>query len=349
MLGLSHCNGLTDLGPLSGLASLTLLNLSACKGLTDLGPLSGLASLTSLGLSGCKGLRDLQPLRGLASLTSLHLAGCGHLGLFEPIRERLPYLTEPNLAGSTFTDLAPEVYAVHHKPGMTLPEFDNVIDMVRAHYADLERGQQYDTEIKVFVLGNGGVGKSHLCNRLIGGEYPADPARIPSTHGIRITEFEFDIEASQPARINLWDFGQETRFLNFAGFDRRREVPHLVSGPPDPATVGKQVYLSYPWGEDTTKVGRLREQAARRTIELLTQAGYAVTYDRKDMRLGDLISAFITRIGTAQRRRHPQREVPQIAVLRQGAVLSLFVRLPRKGGVLAQHSPHPARGRPAER
>jgi internalin A len=90
-----------------------------------------------------------------------------------------------------------------------------------------------------------------------------------------------------------------TRFLNFAGFDERREAANIVAGPPDPATVGRQVYLSYAWGEDTTEIGRLRERAAVRTIERLTAAGYAVTYDRKDMRVGDLISAFITRIGTA--------------------------------------------------
>ncbi len=42
------------------------------------------------------------------------------------------------------------------------------------------------------------------------------------------------------------------------------------------------------------------EAAALRSIERLTQAGYEVTYDKKDMKPGDLIADFIRRIGTAR-------------------------------------------------
>ena len=46
----------------------------------------------------------------------LRLNECGHLGTFEPILERLPTLSELTLEGSTFTELAPEVYAVQRDP-----------------------------------------------------------------------------------------------------------------------------------------------------------------------------------------------------------------------------------------
>ena len=82
-------------------------------------------------------------------------------------------------------------------------------------------------------------------------------------------------------------------------------MPIIISAPGTrtvlPDNLGKQVYLSYAWGEDETDIGRRREAAARRSIERLTQAGYDVTYDKKDMKPGDLISDFIRRIGTAKR------------------------------------------------
>ncbi|HKI32658.1 MAG TPA: COR domain-containing protein [Gemmataceae bacterium] len=81
----------------------------------------------------------------------------------------------------------------------------------------------------------------------------------------------------------------ETHFINFAGFDQRGAMPPeadvalIVSAPgtraDHPENLGKQVYLSYAWGEDETEGGRRREAAARRLIERLTQAGYEVTYD----------------------------------------------------------------------
>ena len=220
-LALRYCVNLRHVEPLRGLTSLTSLDLNRCFNLEDVEPLSGLISLTSLNLSECEKLKDVEPLRHLTSLRLLDLVECGHLGSFEPILERLPTLSGLYLQGfleaSTFKDLAPEVY--------TTEPFQNVIDKVRAHFADLERGQQLDTEIKIFVLGNGGVGKSHLCNRLMRNPYPADPASIPSTHGIQIAEFDLDIEAPQPARVNLWDFGgQEIYHGSHALFLQQRAV-----------------------------------------------------------------------------------------------------------------------------
>jgi internalin A len=102
----------------------------------------------------------------------------------------------------------------------------------------------------------------------------------------------------------------ETHYINFAGFDQRIELPLeadepiIVSAPGTravlPDNLGKQVYLSYAWGEDETEIGRQREAAAQRSIERLTQVGYDVTYDKKEMKPGDLISDFIRRIGTAR-------------------------------------------------
>ncbi len=98
----------------------------------------------------------------------------------------------------------------------------------------------------------------------------------------------------------------ETQDLNFASIDQRGEMlpeadePIIVSAPGTrgalPDNLGKQVYLSYAWGEDATERGR---RGAAGSIERLMQADYEVTFDKKDMKPGSLISDFIRRIGTA--------------------------------------------------
>src|SRR5439155_18832632 len=97
--------------------------------------------------------------------------------------------------------------------------------------------------------------------------------------------------------------------INFEGFDQRNpvlpeaDVPIVVSAPGSravlPDNLGKQVYLSYAWGEDATDIGRRRDAAARRSIARLTEARYDVTYDKQDMQPGDLISPLILRSSTA--------------------------------------------------
>ena len=66
-LVLDFCLKITDVSPLSGLASLTDLNLRYSK-VTDVSPLSGLTSLTYLDLRYSK-VTDVSPLSGLTSLT----------------------------------------------------------------------------------------------------------------------------------------------------------------------------------------------------------------------------------------------------------------------------------------
>ncbi len=213
-----------NLDALRGLSSLRSLDLFGCKHLTRLDALRSLTRLESLSLSGCNQLANLDVLRGLTSLTYLSLQYCD-LSIFEPVRVLLPTLKILYLYRSTFTDLPQEVCGQEQR--------DNVIDKVRAHYADLDRGAHVDTELKVFVLGNGGVGKSHLCNRLQGGKYPADPSSIASTHGIQVAEFPLEIDGSeQPANVNLWDFGgQDIYHGSHALFLQQRAVFLLLWHP----------------------------------------------------------------------------------------------------------------------
>src|SRR5271166_1903258 len=201
-LYLSECRNLSgDLSPLAALTSLQSLRLSECRNLSgDLSPLAALTSLQSLRLSECRNLSgDLSPLAALTSLQSLRLDQCTGIREFAPLEPLLPQLQELSLYGCPFDDLPSEIC------GQWLVQ--NVIREVRAHFADLRSGQFQDAELKLFILGNGGVGKTQLSRRLQGLNFDE---RIPTTHGIELNFIQTNVDLEHfkgPVRLNAWDFG----------------------------------------------------------------------------------------------------------------------------------------------
>src|SRR6516164_2481499 len=198
-LDLCGCKLSGDLSPLAGLTSLHSLNLTGCWQLSgDLSPLASLTSLHTLNLLGWYQLSgDLSALAGLTSLHTLNLGACVGIRRFSPLESLLPTLHELGLFSCNFEDLPLEVCGSSYE--------ENVLDKVRAHYADLRYGPRQDTALKVFFLGNGGVGKTQLCRRLRKLEF--DPS-IPTTHGVQLGETTVDLGGfAEPVRLNLWDFG----------------------------------------------------------------------------------------------------------------------------------------------
>jgi internalin A len=187
-----------DLYPLAHLNSLQSLNVSWCRQFSgDLDPLTSLTSLKSLGLRGCEQFGDLSPLAGLSSLQTLDLSHCLGFRRFAPLEPLLPTLQQLSLSGCKFDDLPSEICGED--------QYENVLDKVRAHYDDLKSGQRIDAEVKVLFLGNAGAGKTQLCRRLR--DLPFDPS-VPTTHGIQLGEMTVPLDnVSEPARLNLWDFG----------------------------------------------------------------------------------------------------------------------------------------------
>jgi internalin A len=197
-LNLAVCSELSgDLSPLERLTSLQWLSLAGCGQLRgDVSPLAGLISLQSLDLSACSQISDLSPLAGLTSLQGLGLKGCLGFRRFDPLEPLLPTLKELYLYGCKFDDLPFEVCGEW---------YENVLDKVRAHYEDLKSEKRIDAEVKVLLLGNGGVGKTQLCRRLR--DLPFDP-NIPTTHGVQLGQTTVTLENfPEPVRLNLWDFG----------------------------------------------------------------------------------------------------------------------------------------------
>ncbi|WP_161967152.1 leucine-rich repeat domain-containing protein [Fimbriiglobus ruber] len=202
-LNLSGCTGVSDVGPLSELTALTTLNLSRCEGVSDVGPLSALTALTTLDLSGCTGVSDIGPLSELTTLTTLDLSRCSNL-YFGRIQKLLPRLNDLKLYQADCTDLPAAICGEE--------SYENVLSAVRAYFDDLGADPKGDAELKVFLLGNGRVGKTKLARRLMGLDYGSDDE--PSTHGVRLGTFPLEIDGlPHPIRLNLWDFGGQDIYL----------------------------------------------------------------------------------------------------------------------------------------
>ena len=201
-LDLSYCGCLTDVGPLGTLTGLNTLHLRG-TGLTDVGPLGTLTGLTTLNLSYCRGLTDVGPLGTLTGLTTLHLSECRDFA-FAPIRKLLRTLGELRLYQADLIDLPTSICGEEND--------ENVLGAVRAYYDDLGADPEGDAELKVFLLGNGRVGKTKLSRRLQGLDYGADDE--PSTHGVRLGRFPLEVPGlDHPVWLNLWDFGGQDIYL----------------------------------------------------------------------------------------------------------------------------------------
>jgi internalin A len=196
-LKLSHCYVLKNVDGLKELTGLKTLKLSHCYALENVDGLKELTGLRTLDLCHCKALANVEVLKELNGLRRLNLSGCSSLRLFEPLSHLLPTLISLCLYQCRFDDLKA------HFCGESRD--DNVLADVRAHYFEGDlHGWQRDDELKVFILGNGGVGKTQLCRRLRGFRYRPQP----TTPGVQLKHINISIPGrDQQVRFNLWDFG----------------------------------------------------------------------------------------------------------------------------------------------
>ncbi|GAA4785569.1 hypothetical protein GCM10023307_07790 [Lysobacter hankyongensis] len=88
---------------------------------------------------------------------------------------------------------------------------DNCIPRLRIWSQDLRQGEAESHELKLFILGNGRIGKSELFRRLRGDDFHGD---LPSTHGIQLDRFELCRHHDErPIFLNAWDFGGQDTYL----------------------------------------------------------------------------------------------------------------------------------------
>jgi len=231
-LALSGCTQVTDLTPITQLASLQRLDLSGCTQVTDLTPISQLTGLQQLDLSGCTQITDLTPISQLTGLQQLDLSCTGiHSNRLDDLQcypklERLTCnIPFPCFPGNSPINKLPYLHSLVTEKLLDAPQ-----ELAYAEYRDyhsgrpcldrvlawqkeiLATGEACNSEIKIFVLGNGRVGKTQICRRLQEQDFDV---RVASTHGINLGRFPlvFD-DNDQPLLFgNLWDFGGQDVYL----------------------------------------------------------------------------------------------------------------------------------------
>jgi internalin A len=154
-------------------------------------------------------------------------------------------LREINLSGSHLDNDVPAFWvgpsleeAILHDaslPGVPVEilsenKYDNCLDRLRAHLADLSGDDVAVGDVKLMILGNGRVGKTQICRRLRGESFDK---RVPSTHGIQVSSLPLAAEVfGVPVTLNIWDFGgQDIYHGTHALFLKSRAVFPLVWTP----------------------------------------------------------------------------------------------------------------------
>ena len=74
------------------------------------------------------------------------------------------------------------------------------------------------------------------------------------------------------------------------------EIPARPELPPKNTP---EIFVSYPWGDDSSDDARKRSEVVDRLCERLRQDGWNILRDKPTIRYGDLISGFMKRIGLA--------------------------------------------------
>lgn len=77
----------------------------------------------------------------------------------------------------------------------------NCLDFMHRFWLDLQKGSTENKEFKVLLVGNGGVGKTCLVERLVYGSFEK---RHLSTEGVALEQYAVE---DFPYVLNLWDFG----------------------------------------------------------------------------------------------------------------------------------------------
>ena len=234
VLDLSRCYGLADVSVLSSLTGLQVLDLSGCYGLTDVSMLGTLTGLRYLNLSGCSQLTtDASVLSTLTGLQWLDLSWRSQLTDVS-VLSTLTGLQQLNVYNSSGLSLSvgprdlpltwwpalQKLYAVRLVGApveLGSDRYgDNCLPRIKAWHRDLTAGIAPNADLKLFVLGNGRVGKTQICRRLKGEGFDAS---IPSTHGISLGQtrlIEGDTEADPPEQavdLRFWDFGGQDVYL----------------------------------------------------------------------------------------------------------------------------------------
>jgi len=222
-LSLEGCDSVFWYEPLAECVRLKKLNLSGCKQLVDIAFVSELRDLEQLDLSGCRMISDLSPLADLVQLRKLDISECAEVDSIEPLA-RLLKLTALDLSCcSRIRSLDPlyaldELASLHvDHSGIDVPDYlaasGDAPSILAWRQGTVGGVGPSLSEIKLLLVGQGRVGKSHL-RRRISGESTLDfhDGRLELTQSVD----RVDSEMTRPKdhsrgagriHVRFWDFG----------------------------------------------------------------------------------------------------------------------------------------------
>ncbi|MBF0458663.1 MAG: TIR domain-containing protein [Nitrospirae bacterium] len=100
------------------------------------------------------------------------------------------------------------------------------LDAIRKYWGQVKKAAKL-YEAKLLIVGQGGVGKTSILNRLISNKYIGEKAE--STRGIQIKPLPLKIKDKPELKLNVWDFGgQEIYHATHQFFLTKRSVYMLV-------------------------------------------------------------------------------------------------------------------------
>lgn len=253
----------TDLGPIADCTSLKIL-YAGKTGIKSIAPLVRCTELTELSIWGTL-VQDLQPLRGcnklkhlfcestfvsdlspLSSKPALESVSCDSTGVTDLVPlVGLPALREAMFSQCVLNDIPigllskdSGVKLVLHQssvPGipaevLSQTNYSDCRESLLAHIADCSEGVTEMNEVKLYLLGNGFVGKTQICRRLIGEAFDKN---VKSTHGISLRQtIRTRFDAEDQIKYHIWDFGgQDLYHGTHALFLRSRAIFLIVWTP----------------------------------------------------------------------------------------------------------------------
>ncbi len=208
VLELSTFERITSIEVIEQLHSISDLRIFWSKEFSNVNSFASLCNLQKVDISCCKNVEDVDALGSLPNLTHLNISYTGLKELPAFVLTH-PSLIEVSLNGCDIDSVPKELLSQGESVSFG---GTNCLPALRSHFQDLEHGSICDRHVKVFVLGDGRVGKTSIIRRLIEGLPPL--ANQKSTHGIEFCEHELNNDAlSDPVRVQYGDFGGQDIYL----------------------------------------------------------------------------------------------------------------------------------------
>ena len=164
--------------------------------------LGQLAQVQSLVLSGNQLTALPESLGQLAQLQLLDLSGNQLTALPESL-EQLKQLRQLYLHGNDGLRIPPEILGPTYEDVRGKNAIPTDSTQILRYYYRIRAGTQPLNEVKLILLGRGGVGKTSLVDRLVHHTFDPDSAK---TEGIQITQWQLTVE-DEEVRLHVWDFG----------------------------------------------------------------------------------------------------------------------------------------------